>query len=88
MYCGYINNKMLVGVVRIIRIIWGLCVGIKFYNNKIYNLFSKYIYLYLNCNLNMLVFDIYRIRVLELYCLFGCNKWLNLFFVDKYKILR
>lgn len=43
MYCGYINNKMLVGVVRIIRIIWWLCVGIKFYNGKIYNLVSKYI---------------------------------------------
>lgn len=88
MYRGYINNKMLVGVVRIIRIIWGLCVGTKFYNNKTYNLPSKYIHSYLNCNSNMLAFDIYRTRVPEPHRSPGCNKWLNLLFADKYKTSR
>lgn len=79
---------MLVGVVRIIRIIWGLCVGTKFYNNKTYNLPSKYIHSYLNCNSNMLAFDIYRTRVPEPHRSPGCNKWLNLLFADKYKTSR
>lgn len=79
---------MLVGVVRIIRIIWWLCVGTTFYNNKTYNLPSKYIHSYLNCNSNMLAFDIYRTRVPEPHRLPGCNKWLNLLFADKYKTSR
>lgn len=78
---------MLVGVVRII---WWLCVGTKFYNNKTYNLPSKYIqcHSYLNCNSNMLAFDIYRTRVPEPHRSPGCNKWLNLLFADKYKTSR
>lgn len=79
---------MLVGVVRIIRIIWWLCVGTKFYNNKTYNLPSKYIHSYLNCNSNMLAFKIYRTRVPEPHRSPGCNKWLNLLFADKYKTSR
>lgn len=76
---------MLVGVVRII---WWLCVGTKFYNNKTYNLPSKYIHSYLNCNSNMLAFKIYRTRVPEPHRSPGCNKWLNLLFADKYKTSR